>query len=542
MASSCIKIVELSIAREGPMKRRPGPPTKTFRFRLHHRPQEEAWFEGTARLFNQVAAFYFDVLQAHPGILDLSDKEALSALERLTHATRGNPGPLLPLSGVADSFPAMARRAAIHAALGAARSFQSNLEGWRQRKERAEEKARRKGQRCAFHERPPVPPRQWNKSVVLYKGMYRALGDDAVLLKVWTGQAWVWARFGLWGRAIPADWKAGSPQVVRRRKGWGLHVPATKEGFVYPAKVEKQLEEPHTRLCAVDLNINDALAVCAVQEADGTVVATRFIRGGQELQGRRKRALGRVAVKRSQTGVIGAFQEDNARLFRYIRAIDEDTAHRVSRRIVEFAQEHGATIIVLEHLGRFRPQKGRYSARGNEKRSYWLRGRIFRYTRYKAWEEGIVTCRVNPHDTSRRCACCGGWVGRHSADEAPVAYRPGAPLFTCPACQQRGNADRNASINIGHRLLERYGLYEKPAPRGTGVSRSQDAGNGDGPHSPPERHGARDGPGTARTEGGSAVRPPSSVPCLLRPPTSGGYAASTPETAHAGAHKEAPRL
>lgn len=534
------------------MKRRPGPPTKTFRFRLHHRPQEEEWFAGTARLFNQVAAFYFDVLQAHPGILDLSDKDALSALERLTHATRGNPGPLLPLSEVADSFPAMARRAAIHAALGSARSFQSNLEGWRQRKERAEEKAQRKGQRCSFHERPPVPPRRWNKGVVLYKGMYQSLGDSAVLLKVWTGQAWGWARFGLSGREVPPGWKVGSPQVVRRGQGWGLHVPATKEGFVYPAKAERQLRESSARLCAVDLNINDALAVCTVQEADGTVVATRFIRGGEELQGRRKRALGRVAVKRSQTGVIGSFQEDNARLFRYIRDVDGDTAHRVSRRIVEFAQEHGATIIVFEHLGHFRPQKGRYSKRGNEKRSYWLRGRIVDYTRYKAWEEGILTCRVSPRDTSRRCACCGELVARHNAGEAPVgeapvgeapvAYRPGAPLFTCPVCQKRGNADRNASINIGHRLLERYGLYEKPAPQGAGVSCSQDAGNGDGPHSPPERHGARDGSGTARTAGGSAVQPPSRVPCFLRPSTSGGYAASTPGTAHARAHKEAAPL
>jgi IS605 OrfB family transposase len=524
------------------MKRRQGPPTKTFRFRLHHRPQAEAWFADTARLFNQVAAFYFDVLQAHPGLLDLSNKEALTALERLTHATRENPQPLRPLAEVADSFPALLRRAAIHAALGSARSFQENLQRWRQRKERAEEKARNRGKRSCFHERPPVPPRRWNKGVVLYKGMYQALGDGAVLLKVWTGQAWVWARFGLSGRAVPADWKAGSPQVVRRGQGWGLHVPATKEGFVYPAKAEKQLREAHARLCAVDLNINDALAVGAVQEADGTVVATRFIRGGEELQGRRKRALGRVAVKRSQTGVIGAFQEDNARLFRYIRAIDEDTAHRVSRRIVAFAQEHGATIIAFEHLGHFRPQKGRYSARGNEKRTYWLRGRIVHYTRYKAWAEGIVTCRVNPRDTSRRCAWCGGLVARHNSGEAPVEYRPGAPLFTCPACQKRGNADRNASINIGHRLLERYGLYEKPALKGAGVSCSQDAGNGAGPHSHPERHGARNGSGTARTAGGSAVQPPSSVPCFLRPPTSGGYAAGTPETAHAGAHKEAAPL
>jgi hypothetical protein len=53
------------------------------------------------------------------------------------------------------------------------------------------------------------------------------------------------------------------------------------------------------------------------------------------------------------------------------------------------------------------------------------------------------------------------------------------------------------------------------------------------------RHGERDGHGTARTEGGSAVQPPSSVPRLLRSPRSGGYAAIAQETAHAGARKEA---
>lgn len=268
------------------MKRRAGPPTKTFRLRLHRRPQDEVWFADTARLFNQVAAFYFDVLQAHPGVLELSAQGALTALERLTHTTRKNPYPVVPLSAIAKDCPVLLRRAAINAALGAARSFQSHLARWQQRKEKAEEKARRKGRRCCFHERPSVPPRQWHKSVVLYQGMWRMLGDGAVLLKVWTGQAWIWARFGLSGRVIPADWQAGSPQVVRRRKGWALHIPATKQDFGYPARVEKQLQEPHTRLCAVDLNINDALAVCTVQETDGTVVATRFIRGGRELQGR----------------------------------------------------------------------------------------------------------------------------------------------------------------------------------------------------------------------------------------------------------------
>jgi putative transposase len=61
----------------------------------------------------------------------------------------------------------MFRRAAINAALGPARSFFSNRARWRKRKEKAEAKGKK------FAERPPVPPRTWNKSATLYAGMWK---------------------------------------------------------------------------------------------------------------------------------------------------------------------------------------------------------------------------------------------------------------------------------------------------------------------------------------------------------------------------------
>jgi transposase len=336
---------------------------------LGARPQADVWFGQTQALFNRVAAFYFAVIEAHPGILELADDpEALTALERLTHNTTKNPDPIMPLAeGVPGDIPAMFRRAAIHAALGSARSFHSNLERWRRQKTKAEEKARAKGKPSRFHVRPPVPPRQWNKSTVLYDGMWKEFDGYTVLLKVWTGTSWAWVKFQVSGRPVPADWKLGSPQLVRRGGCWHLYIPITRTKFKFPAKVELQLaDETNTRWLAVDLNINDSLAVCTIHRADGAVVATRFVRGGRELERRRKRALGRVAVKRSQTGVISQYETDNAKLFRYIRAIDNDTAHRVSRCIVEFARQYGATIIVFEHLGHFKPAQGKYSKRGNE--------------------------------------------------------------------------------------------------------------------------------------------------------------------------------
>ena len=42
--------------------------TKTIKQVLVYKPQHAAWFEGTQALFNQVVAFYFEVIQAHPGM------------------------------------------------------------------------------------------------------------------------------------------------------------------------------------------------------------------------------------------------------------------------------------------------------------------------------------------------------------------------------------------------------------------------------------------------------------------------------------------
>jgi IS605 OrfB family transposase len=160
------------------------------------------------------------------------------------------------------------------------------------------------------------------------------------------------------------------------------------------------------------------------------------------------------------------------KLWQKIRAIDEYEAHRVSRRIVEFAQAHGATIIVFEHLGNLKPQKGRYSKRSNQKRAYWLKGKIVTYARYKAWELGILTSRVSPRNTSRDCSGCGySPVARYAAGESPLDYQPGAPLYLCPACLKRGHADHNATHNIGFRFFERAfkTLSESLHSKGAGV-------------------------------------------------------------------------
>jgi hypothetical protein len=143
---------------------RPAQATKTLRQPLEYRPRISEWLATTQALFNQVAAFYWDVLDAHPGVLDLPARETLTALDRLTYATADHPHPTIPLDEVASQMPAYFRRAAIHAALGAMRGCQTRLARWRRAKAKAE--ARGKPGRM----RPPVPPREWHRAVVLYAG------------------------------------------------------------------------------------------------------------------------------------------------------------------------------------------------------------------------------------------------------------------------------------------------------------------------------------------------------------------------------------
>jgi transposase len=250
------------------------------------------------------------------------------------------------------------------------------------------------------------------------------------------------------------------------------------------------------------LNLNEHIAVCTVQTVEGTILATRFIGGGAEIAGFRKRQLGRIAVNRSKTGVLAEGEQDNADLWRSIRNRDESMAHLVSVRIVQFAALHGASILVFEHLGNLKPEKGKYSRRGNSKRAYWMKGRIFRYAKYKAWQHKIITCRVNPRNTSRECHRCHSLVVRYNAGHPQEGYTPGASLVECKACQMRDHADRNASLRIGQRLLERYErspFKEKPhttvrragrVSKEAGVTRSQDAKRQSGPSTHQARQGA----------------------------------------------------
>jgi hypothetical protein len=355
------------------------------------------------------------------------------------------------------------------------------------------------------------------------------------MIKVWMGSVWSWVKVRITGREIPEGFDLCSPQLVHRGGWWYLHTPVEKK-IKNPIKIEKQIKtNQETHICAIDLNMNEHLAVCTIRDVKGLTLATLFIGGGQRVSGKRSRQLGRIARNRKQTGMIAEGEQDNADLWKKIRDVDDSLAHLVSSRIVQFAQEHEASILVFEHLDNLKPAKGKYSKRGNSKRAFWMKGRIFTYSKYKAYNAGMLTSRVSPRNTSRECACCHSLVARYSEGQPAEGYTYGTPLVYCAKCGMRGNSDRNASLVIGNRLFERFGIFfqeKPPTPLATereeqssGVAALQEPNAQAVGHSSQSAwHEDSNGHGTAQNSSLRMVEPVRDITSPLRPQSSRGYA------------------
>jgi len=89
-----------------------------------------------------------------------------------------------------------------------------------------------------------------------------------------------------------------------------------------------------------------------------------------------------------------------ARWLNKARYILVDSAHRVSKKLVEVAREYNA-VIVFEDLEKIRENNNSDRKLSWEK-PLWCYRRIQEYTEYKALLEGIKTVYVNPAKTSRK--------------------------------------------------------------------------------------------------------------------------------------------
>jgi IS605 OrfB family transposase len=168
------------------------------------------------------------------------------------------------------------------------------------------------------------------------------------------------------------------------------------------------------------------------------------------------------AVAKSKTNSPQTNSGANANIWRKLKNREKNEAERVSRRIVDFAQSHGASILVFEHLTNLKPKKGKYSRRSNQKRAYWLKSKIYQRAKDKALNDsGIYTVRVSPRGTSREFAYTGEPILRGCQTGNQLVFTlKGMGCLILTEDGLIGHCDLNSARNIGLRYIAKH--YEKP--------------------------------------------------------------------------------
>lgn len=87
------------------------------------------------------------------------------------------------------------------------------------------------------------------------------------------------------------------------------------------------------------------------------------------------RDLGKIAIRMNQTKII--HKGFKFRKWEKIRNREKDMGYQIAREIINYANGYNCQIISFEHLKNLRPKKGKYSKRSNQKRSYWLKDKIY---------------------------------------------------------------------------------------------------------------------------------------------------------------------
>lgn len=430
--------------------------TKTSKYRLITPPNIDNQLLCTIKLYNIAVSYYLQVFQDYPKIL--GQGQWLRIAEILTHRTKFNPNPVYPLDTVLPNLPSGLRRAAISEAYGLALAWQSSYDNWQNKKACRKEKNKKrvaKGKKpIVFTDRPPQYPEKSNAWPVYYGTEHKWLDENHIMLKLYTGKAYVYRKIALAEPFIvPNGYAAGSPSLVHKPTGWELHIPLVLQRKVGLKKITTLVKNPGLKLCVVDLGITRH-ATITIQDTEGRVCAAKFISGRRDNR-LRKRYLEKIVKLQKKTRIIPEGERFAKHLWDKVSNLNDDIAHRVSKQIVEFARHHGARIIVFEHLGNLKPEKGIKSRRLNQKLGYWVKGRIFRYSQYKALHQGIITSRVNPKNTSKRCPYCGMLtIERYNPGNRCEA---GNDLAWCTNCNTHDiNADFIGTLGIGLNFRLRY--------------------------------------------------------------------------------------
>ncbi len=343
---------------------------RSDRWQLKTTQEQLEHLKRTQDLYRAYAQALIGVVYTH--WVEISEaKSQCAAVEQLIHKTSKNPNPRYAyFHKNFPKFPSYLRRAVIQAAIGQVSSFVTRYQDWQI------------GNRKRTDACPPRLNADTNLHVVLYQGQCIKFYEECVEVKVHNGSDWVWIVIPVIGRRerhkLPNS-KALSPSLVIDGKNVALSVPFE----IVPPKLDKP-----TRVCSVDLGMNTT-STASIIESDGTVTARRFISCAADIDRRDKRLQAIRSKARLTMGKTGKLSQGFCcSIYRKARNINKQIAQTVSRELVNWALENGATVIVFENLKNWRPKGGKKGSHLRQRFHGWLHRLLVDLTKDKFAEVG----------------------------------------------------------------------------------------------------------------------------------------------------------
>jgi putative transposase len=281
-----------------------------------------------------------------------------------------------------------------------------------------------------------------NHPVVIRRDCFRVEKQDTKLSKFWAkvpvhgGSIWVPIQLP-YNQEHLLNEDIRETKLVRRRKGWFLHITVQKEVWVeIPTNPEK--------IAVIGVDLGEANPATSVVIAGGRITKPRFhateVRAVRAHYNNLRKQIGRKKVKHGAK-VIERIGSREQRTVNY-------HLHVASREIIEQAillrEEGFQPVIVVGDLKHVRKPrvKGKTRCRKNNRKIHSMPSyKTKSFIQYKALWEEIPVVLWNESYTSITCHRCGS-IGTMKKR-----------LFVCPNCGEY-NRDLNAGINIANRFLD----------------------------------------------------------------------------------------
>ena len=374
-------------------------------------------------IYRETLRFVIPIVDAHWNEMKEfnSNKFRMSYIENLIHNTQGNEA-IYSFDKNFPKFPTYLRRATLNKAIGIVSSYRSNLENW---------------EKEPNGQAPKLSLIHYTYPAYYKKNLFKNFDPihQTIELKVFKNGDWVYETYTLktsdcnYYQKNLANKKQNVPVITKK----GRRFYAT---FSYEESVPLIAEDKIEKICAIDLGLNTD-ATCCIMGADGTVYARKFIHFSEE-HDQLNTQLGRI--KRNQK----RGSRHNKTLWRKVSGLSQDIADKTVKAILEFGNEHGVDVFVLEYLD----FKGRNAVKRTH---FWRYKRIYKVLTQKAHQHGLRIARVNAQNTSRLAFDGSGWSKRGREITPDTSYAlmqfPNGKIY---------NADLNATYNIGARYFIRH--------------------------------------------------------------------------------------